>query len=166
MDPFTLATGIKTTLDIAKTVKDITKDAELKVKTSELYDEIIKVQSGIIEVQAEHSKLQQDNHDLTQKLNSIETWEKEKEKYILKEICEKVFVFERKASEQGEEPIHWLCARCFNQNKKSILQLKLKANNGYHYMCHSCGREICDFSKEIPMEPGITYTNPFDRFNR
>lgn len=80
----------------------------------------------------------------------IETWEQEKEKYKLREICPHVFVYAIKEEEKGAEPSHWICAACYNQGKKSILQLNRKEKAGHFYICYECCSEICDHSKRQP----------------
>lgn len=147
MDPIAMITGIKTAIDLARTVKDITDDIELKEKTSELYNSIISLQNGIMSMQAENHSLLQENQALSKKLMKVETWENEKSKYSLREICSKVFVYASEETDTNTEPHHWICAKCYNQGVKSILQFKDAAYSGHYYVCHNCTSEICDHSK-------------------
>jgi len=142
-----MITGLKTAIDLATTIKNITDDIELKAKTSELYNSIISLQNGIMSMQAENHSLLQENQMLSKKLMEIETWEKEKTKYSLCEISPKVFVYASNRTDNNTEPFHWLCAKCYNQGIKSILQLNDKAYSGYHYVCHNCSSVICDYSQ-------------------
>lgn len=147
MDPIAMITGIKTAIDIATTIKNITDDIELKAKTSELYNSMISLQNGIMSMQAENHSLLQENQALSKKLMEIETWEKEKSKYSLQEICPQVFVYASDETDENSEPPHWICATCYNQGKKSILQLSKKVVSGHYYICHECNSEIRDHSK-------------------
>ena len=147
MDPIAMVTGIKTAIDLATAIKDVTDDIDLKTKTSELYNSIISLQNGVMSMQAENHSLLQENQSLHQKLMEVETWEKEKSKYKLQEISPQVFVYASKATSDSTEPLHWVCAKCYNQGVKSILQLKNKAYSGHYYTCHNCNSDICDHSK-------------------
>jgi regulator of replication initiation timing len=146
MDPIAMITGIKTAIDLATAIKNITDDIELKAKTSELYNSIIGLQNGIMSMQAENHSLLQDNHSLSKKLVDVETWEQEKTKYSLSEICPKVFVYSRRKDEDSHEPPHCICTTCYNQGEKSILQFKEKTHAGTYYKCHKCSSEICDYN--------------------
>ena len=148
MDPLTIVTSLKSAIDLASAIKDVTGDIELKAKTSELYNSIINLQNGIMAMQAENHTLLQENQSLSKKLMEIETWEKEKSKYSLHEICPQVFVYASNETNEDTVPHHWLCAKCYNQGTKSILQLSRKVMSGHHYICHNCGSEICDHSKK------------------
>ncbi len=152
MDPIAMIAGIKTAIDLATSIKNITDDIELKAKTSELYNSIISLQNGIMSMQAENHSLLQENHSMSKKLMEIETWENEKSKYSLLEICSQVFVYARNQTDGSTEPSHWLCAKCYNQGIKSILQLKNQSVSGYYYICHSCNSEIRDYSKKKDMD--------------
>lgn len=156
MDPIAMITGIKTAIDLASAIKTISDDVELKSKTSDLYNTIIALQTGIMEMQAQNSSLLQENNSLSKKLMKIETWENEKSKYLLREICTQVFVYESKSTDTNTDPNHWLCAQCYNKGVKSILQLRTKNPSGSYYICHNCNSEICDHSNKehINFSPG------------
>jgi regulator of replication initiation timing len=161
MDPIAMITGIKTAIDLATSIKNITDDIELKAKTSELYNSIISLQNGIMSMQAENHSLLQENQLLSKKVMGIKTWEKEKSKYFLHEICPHVFVYASKKTDKATEPHHWICAKCYSQGVKSILQLKEATWSGHHYVCHNCNSEICDHSKSQQIQrtinSGISY---------
>ena len=48
--------------------------------------------------------------------------------------------------------MHWICAKCYNERKKSILQRKLKSMAGVNYICHTCKSEILDHSQSVPFD--------------
>jgi len=43
---------------------------------------------------------------------------------------------------------HWLCANCYHDDHKSILQFSHSDGIGSHYICHKCNSEICVHAKE------------------
>ena len=143
-----MITSIKTAIDIATTLKQVADDTDLKAQTIDLYNTMISLQTDIMTMQAENHALLQENHYISKKLMEVETWENEKSKYSLHEICPQVFVYSPDQTDESSEPNHWLCAKCYNQGVKSILQLKRQVPSGHYYICHSCGSEICDYSKK------------------
>ena len=105
------------------------------------------LQNGIMAMQQENHNLLRKNQSLNKKFMEIETWEMEKSKYSLHEICPQVFVYVSKKVDTSTEPSHWICAKCYNQGQKSILQLSRQAVGGHFYICHNCGSELCDHLK-------------------
>lgn len=146
MDPVSMITCFKTAIDLAKTIKDYTDDIELKSKTAELYTSIISLQGDAMSMQSENHTLLQENHSLREKLMNIEKWQQDSARYELREISPMVFVYSTKEVDDCKEPKHWICAKCYENNKKSILQKAKQTPTGTKYICHNCGSEICDHS--------------------
>jgi hypothetical protein len=57
---------------------------------------------------------------------SLKAWDAEKQRYHLEQVSPGAMAYVLKNEAQGTEPIHWLCASCYNNGKKSILQLGQK----------------------------------------
>ena len=57
-------------------------------------------------------------------------------------------MFSSKKCGDSSSPSHWLCANCYHENHKSILQFDHSNGVGSHYICHKCKSEICVHSKE------------------
>jgi len=140
---------------IRTSIEKITDEA-VREKVQELLDAIISLQSLIISHQAEFSALRQEKEAIEQKLREIENWREEASRYELTEIASGVYVYAKKKTVESSEPLHYLCAKCYNERKKSILQRTQHSGMGIHYICHSCSSEILDHSKETPS----TYENP------
>ena len=77
----------------------------------------------------------------------MEEWDAEKQRYELKEIVSGQFAYTLKEEAHGGEPAHMLCAHCYNQNQKSVLQTEFR-NPGHHEVvfCQCCDSEL--FSPE------------------
>jgi hypothetical protein len=52
----------------------------------------------------------------------LKDWEAEKQRYELHEVGDGAFVYSLKESVKGSQPDPWLCANCYHQGRKSILQ--------------------------------------------
>ena len=71
----------------------------------------------------------------------IRDFRREKENYKLQSLEDQEFVYVYKTATQPDEPTPWLCATCFDRNKKSIMQfsgenlIDIGCNN---WKCHVC----------------------------
>jgi len=123
-------------------------DIAIKSDSAKLLSVIVDLQEHILSMPSKYSELLQSENDLKKKLVEIESWDKEKSNYELTEISHSVFVFSSKKCGDSSSPSHWLCANCYHENHKSILQFDHSNGVGSHYICHKCKSEICVHSKE------------------
>ncbi len=149
--------GIKAAKDLVKSFSSLSSEVELKSKSSELLSVIVGLQEQILSMQSKYSELLQSKDELQKQLGNIESWEKEKAQYELKEICPGVFVYAPKQDNNSAQPSHWLCTNCYNNEKKSILQFNRFDSDGTHYLCPNCKDKICDISKK---DTSLTDYNP------
>lgn len=148
----------KSAVDLAKSVKDLAtadKSPTLVSQSSDLHDKVINLNKLILDLQDSVASLQAENAALKKQVIEHEDLQHDFEKYCLKELVTGVLVYGLKATVASAEPVHYLCAHCFTQSKKSILQLKREAISGDIYRCHTCGSEICDHSKKQDPSPVI-----------
>jgi hypothetical protein len=67
--------------------------------------------------------LKEENLALKEQLQREQRWEQESARYELKEIVRGITAYRLKQDQRKTgEPEHWLCAACFHDGKKSILQ--------------------------------------------
>lgn len=154
MDMSTISAALSSLNIVSKFIKDSIdkiKDDAIREKVEELLNAIIPLQSQIISLQALNSAGIQEKEVLEKKLRDIEDWRKEATRYELKELASGVYVYTIKETAKSSEPVHYLCAKCYNERKKSILQRTRQSLDGTHYVCHSCSSEIIDHSKAIPI---------------
>jgi hypothetical protein len=124
--------GFTALLDTAKRVKDISDAATRQTITYELTAEILKAQEAQAALIQQVSSLKQD-------LMRFETWEAEKQRYELVDVKEGVFVYRLKAGVEPPEPPHDICASCYQQRKKSVLQNQHWQPFRAHVMvCNEC----------------------------
>ena len=107
--------AIKTAFDIAKGLKDIDDAARRNAAVIELQEKILTAQEA-------QATLVDRVRELEKQVTDFEKWETEKEKYDLKEIYPRTFAYEIKITARGSEPSHLICATCFENRKKVILQ--------------------------------------------
>jgi hypothetical protein len=109
------ASAFKTMFDMAKALKDI-NDATVRNGA------VIELQREILAAQTQQATLIDHVRQLEEKVRGFENWDAEKAKYELKEVYPGSFAYEAKADARGREPPHLICASCYQQAKKSILQ--------------------------------------------
>jgi Zn finger protein HypA/HybF involved in hydrogenase expression len=149
--------SLKTAADLAKGFFDLKEAAAVQGKVIELQRVILNAQSSALEGQSDQQKLHDRIRELETELAKLEGWEKEKGRYVLRKLPPGVYVYSLKKEAADREPPHHLCAKCFNNGKKAILQ-----ESGIDYMkCHECGSEF------YPHHTGrsVTVENSWDDFD-
>lgn len=143
-----LITSSKAAYDIAKGISSLKSEVDRNESISKILEVLLAVQTNALSVNAIAQKLQEDKRELTQKIVEFEKWSETEAQYELKEISVGVFVYSYKITDKPSEPIHWLCAKCYNEKKKSIFQFDRASGVGSHYICHNCKSEITVHNKE------------------
>lgn len=154
MDIATISAALSSLSITSKFIKDSIekiKDNAVREKVEELLNAIIPLMSQIISLQALNSASIKEKEALEQKLKNIENWNEEAARYELEELASGVYVYAIKEAAKSSGPVHYLCAKCYNDRKKSILQRTQHSYSGMHYVCHSCSSEIVDHSKAKPI---------------
>jgi hypothetical protein len=131
--------GLKLASDIAKSFLSLKTDAEVQGKVIELQNAILNAQNCALAATADQYAAADEIRALKKKLADAELWAQERERYTLVAVENGVFTYAlRQDAAQGQPP-HWLCVRCFNEGKKTLLQSKGESEYfGTDYECHSC----------------------------
>lgn len=137
------ATGLRAVLDLAKRPDpDLT---EIKSRLVDLMDQLIQVkeaqmmtQNVLLELQQEQARQQR--------------FADEAERYALSETDMGGIVYALKPGHENGEPRHCLCANCFEQGQKSILQRVAHNTLG----CPRCKAQVhMDFKLPGPRAAGL-----------
>jgi transposase-like protein len=130
--------------DIAQAMVGLHDAASFQGKLIEFQSKIIEAQSGAMAANDERTSLLETIRQLKKEMADLKAWEANKQRYELKKLGTGTFVYSLKPEAQGTEPAHWLCAKCFEDGKKSILQtaavpaISSGTAGGQLYSCHSC----------------------------
>jgi hypothetical protein len=106
--------------------------------------------------------------DLEKKVAELEAWNAEKEKYQLHDIRQGLpggqdgmFAYRLKSMGSTGEPIHFLCANCFYDRHKSILQHQMLVPGACEaYLCHRCGNILYRTGHPYPEHFGLRPKRP------
>ena len=130
--------SLKTMKDIAETMIGL-RDAEMMGgKVRELNGVIIDAQSSIFKVNEERASLIEAVRDLEEKIAAMEKWATDKDRYELQAMPGGTFAYALKEGVQPSEPAHYICANCYQDSKKSILQAEMRAPLAKVYVCPRC----------------------------
>jgi hypothetical protein len=147
-DPATLFVSIGAQLraatEIAIGLGRLHTMAEVNAKAIELQGAILRLQSDAFAAQAHQSAMVERINDLERELTRVKAWEETKQRYKLHQPSPGTFVYALQLQGEGCEPIHWLCANCYEEGKKSILQLNRQNYSNKYYRCPSpdCKAEV------------------------
>lgn len=138
----TAATAIKLAGDIAKGMITL-RDAEMvRGKIIELQSAILDAQSSIFSANDERAALIKAVGDLEKKVADFEKWEREANKYQLAEIGPAMFAYIAKTNRNPATPFHALCANCYQNRKKSVLQHSYANYGMANFECHACNSKL------------------------
>ena len=133
--PIAIAT-FKTIIDIAQGMKDLRDSAAINAA-------VIELQNKILAAQGEQFALIDQIRNLEQKVVTLEKWDTEKQRYELKDIGQGCVAYGLKADVQSSEPVHYLCANCYSDNKKRFLQFRRESRfRSEVYSCQGCGSQL------------------------
>ena len=132
-------TSLKAASDIAQGLVSLKVGAEVNAKAIELQSIVMSAQSGAIAAQSEQFTMLEQIRSLKEEVANAKAWKEESQRYALIQPWDGAFTYALKEDSKRAEPPHWICAKCYQESKKSILQ-----DNGNPYLdkaaliCPSC----------------------------
>jgi hypothetical protein len=156
-----LLTSLKAASDITQALVGLRDEQKIQEKVIELTRQILSVQSSALAAQSAQADLLGRVRQLEADLARAKAWDTEKQNYELKKVSHGgVFAYVRKPNTGGVELPHWLCADCYSQGRKSILQMAGRdpsERNIELYKCHPCGSCIrVNYNIQPGKEPDAT----------
>lgn len=145
--------SLNSAVKFLQTLNSIKTAAELNEVKVRLQADILQGQQGLFEAQQAQASALSRIADLEQQIMDMKKWNADKQNYELVEILPAGFAYMEKIEMGSGQPAHWLCANCFEQSQKSILQLKKEARPWATYHCNRCSAEMTVFSRSRPQHP-------------
>lgn len=152
--------GLNSARNVAKAAIGLRDAALLQDKVIELNDMILTAQSSALDAQADQLAMAKRIDDLERHIAQVKAWETEKKRYQLTDFGGGTFAYLLKPEMSGGEPAHRICATCYQQGQKSILQFQSK--NGYgqdRYHCPACDKD-CEFGARSDPFTGRLSSSP------
>lgn len=105
---------------------------------SQLYDSVLDIQQQLLTAQTREYDLLSRCRALEEEIAHAREWRAEATRYVLRSVDGGV-VRQRKANDASGNPPHWLCANCFEEQRKSYLQRDPKIVGDRHvWKCPRC----------------------------
>lgn len=152
MDIITAASAFSQAHQIIKVLLDLKVDSETLAKITALQSVLAEAQSSQLALLEQNSSLLKLKDDQEKQIARLETWAHESQRYQLHEIQPAVVAYALKESHANSEPPHWLCANCYNNGQKSILNRGKVGGIDHTYTCPrpSCDSTIIVTSSSMP----------------
>jgi hypothetical protein len=130
-----LITSLRSAVEITKAIMDISDANRLHTEVVQLTKEIMSAQSCALATQSAQLELLQSKRGLEDELAKLKAWNMEKYRYELQNVGSGAIAYVLKQSMRGTEPIHWICANCFQIGKKRFLN---EGHSDLHCVYHKC----------------------------
>lgn len=141
IDLFSAASGANAAFQLANSILKMKVNSEVRAKTQELIDNLIELQGKVLAGQADYAEIASSKRELENEMMKIRNWEEEKQRYKLHRFPYGTITYVLKQERDDGEPPHYLCANCYQDSVKSILQ-RNPAMYGLHFLCPRCKVEI------------------------
>lgn len=158
--------ALKGATDIAKAMVGLHDAQALQAKVIELQAKILEAQGNAFAANDERTALIHRVGELEREVGRLESWEGERQRYELKEIGPGAFAYVPKESMRGTEPVHWLCANCFQKGTRRFLQAHRNDASFIFHKCQDCGGEIRVPKPPSPPRSAFANTGRYDPFGR
>lgn len=126
-----LLDGVKTLTDLDGEITDKRQLTDLLALASSSY-------TKVLEVQALCLLLEQEKETILQENLKLKDWQQDKANYELHALAENALVYKVKADAGASVPTHYLCAACYQNHVKSILQANGHEGFERKLSCHVC----------------------------
>jgi rubrerythrin len=131
-------TSLKVAADIAVALNGIKTMSEVQAKAIELQQIILSAQSSALTAQSDQFTLLQEIRDLKEEVARVKAWDEEKQRYALVAPFSGAIAYALKKESAGAEPAHWICASCYENGRKSILNGTRNAAGWTIVLCPVC----------------------------
>lgn len=142
-DPIILASaGLASFSHLNTLVKSFfeTRDRTINLEqVNALQSEIASIYAGYLALQQQCLSLIAEKDNLKKEIARFETWEEQKKRYKLYRPWKmSSIVYALEESQSNGEPPHWICADCYEDGKRRILQCR-HGKSGYEEFFCKCG---------------------------
>src|SRR5688572_19678532 len=124
--------------EIAKGLISLNTMAEVQAKAIELNSKLIQAQHDIFAANAAQSALVERVRALEGEITAMKDWDAQKKRYKLTTPYGGVTVYALQKSMSDGEPPHYICANCFQTNKRSMLANTTNKEGWVAIVCAAC----------------------------
>lgn len=132
------AGSLKTAGELVAGIVKAKNQADVTAKAIELQSVIIGLQSSIFDARDALSSLQEENRQLKESAVRREHFGSEMSRYALTAIRAGSVAYALKESMSNGEPPHYVCANCYQNGKKVVLNCSEHKDHWYSFICPGC----------------------------
>lgn len=131
--------SVKVLSDLLRAAHSLSNYNEFVTAIYEVSAKLMAVTSVALASQEKQATLTNRIGELEKEIVELKNWDRERERYQLATVTRGIFAYRVKPGMESDEPPHELCANCFDQGKKSILQCEQPISIGPRfYVCPRC----------------------------
>lgn len=140
-------TAVSSLMTLSKDISTAKTEHEVAVKSGELNERLGGALQQLIAAQTAYLALLSEKGELESELVKLRDWAHEKQRYYLHRFPTGTLAYRIQPDAQGTEPLHEICADCYQKGIKTILQA---CEDGWFkaLKCHPCNSVIR--TEEIP----------------
>ena len=135
-------TGLKTASDIAKGFLELKSLADVQTKVIDLQSAILSAQSNALSANADQAAAAEEIRKLKEELARLKAWEEQRKRYRLVSPWTGAAVYALREAEKGSDPPHWICTKCYEDNRRSILNPRKNPDYWFSYVCPVCKSDV------------------------
>ena len=136
--------GLKLAGDIAKGILELKSLSDVQGKVIELQSAILSAQSSALSANADQAAMVEEIRALKKEIADIKAWEEQKQRYKLVSPWGGAVsvVYSLKEKCKSSEPPHWICTKCYDDGRRTILQPRENKDGFILLVCPTCKSEI------------------------
>jgi hypothetical protein len=149
----TILSSLNAAKDIAQGMINLRDAAAFQSKLLEFQSKLLDANNAALAAQDERASLLEQIRTLEKEIDELRAWDAEKERYQLTEIGPAAFAYVVKEDARGAEPVHCICAECFQRGQKSILQCRQRSYGTVMLGCPRCTSQV----RALDSHPGYPF---------
>ena len=131
--------SVQALMTLLKAAQSLSNYNEIVAAVAEVNTKLMQANAVALASQEKQSALATKVQELEKECMRLKDWGQEKERYELKEIASGLFARIEKGFVGSLQSAHKLCANCFEQNSKAILQQQnIDVGRKLSLTCHRC----------------------------
>jgi hypothetical protein len=135
--------ALKGAVDITKAMISLHDAEAVKAKVIELNAKILEAQSAAFVANDERAALIERVSQLEKEVADLKAWDAQKQRYDLTDLGNGAFAYAVKESMRAGEPDHKICATCYADRRRSVLQTETwNPGRAEVLVCHQCGSAV------------------------
>jgi hypothetical protein len=124
-------------------INDLAVSVEVKAQVTKLYDVIITGQQIALKDNLKQRAMLDTIGDLKEQIANMKAWEEQKKRYKLTNPWgNAAVVYALKESRKETENPHWICTKCYDDGRRTILQERLEKSGWVLMCCPTCKSEV------------------------